>query len=198
MFTEKFYGNILKEVLYLDNKTDFIKKGLDEEKKAGIRYALAETGLTEQQLVLLNLRFGCSMSYTESGDVVGISPSKARSSILSALESIRMSPAYVYFTNGFSEGERVDHYVDDLFYRIEHLSEASGYENYSEELAKLEIRYLGRAGVSKKCMRHLMKMGYHKLADIVKAVEYDAEKWGNDMIHYKEDEKIICLYTQRI
>ena len=197
MFTEKFYGMILKEVLYLDSNTDFIKKGLDDDKKAGIRYAIAETGLTDQQLVLLNLRFGCSMSYAESGDIVGISAPKARSSILSAIESIRMSPAYVYFTNGFSEGERVDHYVDNLFCRFEHLSEASGYENYSDELAKLEIRYLDRAGVSKKCMQHLMKRGYHKIADIVKAVEYDAEKWKKDMIHYREDEKIICQYTQR-
>ena len=196
MFTEKFYGNILKEVLYLDKNCDFIKKGLDEDRRSGIRYTISVTGLTELQLTLLNLRFGLSMSYTECGEVTGISASKARGLILNAIESIRMSQAYDYFTNGFAEGERMDHYIDSLFKRQQEISMEAGYEDCRKEIEMTETRHLARIGISEKGLQHLMKKGYHKVADILASIKNDEKKWLQEIKLSDEDRQILCQYTK--
>lgn len=166
MFTEKFYGNVLKEVLYLDKNDAFITGEIDEDHRAGIRYAIADTGLSEQQLVLLNLRFGCSMSYKECGDVTGISATKARGLIITALNNIRMSSSYVYLISGFSEGERMDHYVDSIIKKQQDIATEGGYEDFCEEIGNLETRFLVRFGISKDTVFQWMSKGYHTVADL--------------------------------
>lgn len=180
MFTEKFYPNILKEVLYFEKKTEFINWGIDEDHRAGIRYAIAVAGLSEQQLVLINLKYGCDMNYKEAGDVVGISASKARSEIRNAIERIRMSSAYVYFSNGFTEGERMDHYIDCLIAKQKNISSEGGYEDHAEEIRELETRHLSRFGFPEKDILYLIGKGYTYISDIYNCARKSPEKWKKD------------------
>ena len=164
--TDEFYEGILQDVLQLDCKPTLKGKALSDDIKDGIDTTLNAIGITEDEENILQLKYDSLMSNKEIGDITGVTAQKVASQVKNIAARIRTSSKMLHFLRGQHEGEVNDLYALTLFNSQKALKETGGYDDYSEEIKSLDLRYLAILGLTENELFTLYKEGFEDIGSV--------------------------------
>lgn len=163
--TDQLYEGLLEDVFHIKKGRVAILGSLSDDAKEGINHTLETLNLSEDEKNSLHLKYNCNMSMKEIGELSGKSAQKIRAEFENIYSRIQASPAFVYFFRGIEEGDSLQHYAKRLLEK-QITDETPGYEDYSEEVGDLDIRYLSHAGISNDVIHRLYKAGFSQIEDL--------------------------------
>lgn len=174
--TDEFYEGIIQDVLQLNCKPTLKGKALSDDIKDGIDTTLNAIGITEDEENILQLKYDSLMSNKEIGDMTGVTAQKVASQVKNIAARIRTSSKMLHFLRGQHEGEINDLYALTLFNSQKALKDTGGYEDYTEEIRSLDLRYLALLGLTESDLFSLYKEGFEDIGSLAENLHNDQGK----------------------
>lgn len=174
--TDEFYEGIIQDVLQLNCKPTLKGKALSDDIKDGIDTTLNAIGITEDEENILQLKYDSLMSNKEIGDMTGVTAQKVASQVKNIAARIRTSSKMLHFLRGQHEGEINDLYALTLFNSQKALKDTGGYDDYTDEIRALDLRYLALLGLTESDLFSLYKEGFEDIGSLAENMHNDQGK----------------------